>query len=153
MAEPKLGSNERRPNPTDVHVGQRVRARRRQLGLSQERLAEALGLTFQQVQKYERGANRISASKLWDTAGFLNVTISYFFDGLPAASSAEGVSEPEASPFVQDMLLDRDGVELATAFTRIARRRMKRRIVDLVREIADEEATSGRSDADNDDAA
>ena len=137
------GGEERKPNPIDLHVGKRVRDRRRQLSLSQERLAEALGLTFQQVQKYERGANRISASKLWETAGFLSVPINYFFDGLKQADAAQGVAEPESSPFVQDLLLDQEGIHLAEGFTRIRRKRMKRRIVELVREIANDEHDEG----------
>ena len=87
------------PNPVDIHVGGRVRLRRRMLGLSQERLAGALGLTFQQVQKYERGSNRISASKLYEIARFLSAPVAYFFEGLsdpttaPDADSAEDSSE------------------------------------------------------------
>jgi transcriptional regulator with XRE-family HTH domain len=135
-AKPEGG--ERRPNPVDIHVGTRVRLRRKQLGVSQERLAEALGLTFQQVQKYERGANRISASKLWDTAGFLAVPISFFFEGLKEGVSS-GMAEPESPPFLHDLVMDRDVHDLVTAYARIERRKMKRRIVDLVREIAAEE--------------
>jgi transcriptional regulator with XRE-family HTH domain len=132
---------ERRPNPVDIHVGTRVRLRRKQLGVSQERLADALGLTFQQVQKYERGANRISASKLWDTAGFLSVPIAFFFEGL-AERAASGMAEPERPAFLHDLALDRDATDLMTAFTAIPRRRMKRRLVELVREIAAEETTA-----------
>ena len=138
MADKSKDGGERRPNPVDVHVGTRVRLRRKQLGVSQERLAEALGLTFQQVQKYERGANRISASKLWDTAGFLSVPIAFFFDGLKEGV-ASGMAEPDSAPFLHDLVMDRDVNDLVTAFGTIGRRRMKRRIVELVREIAAEE--------------
>ena len=147
MAEKtKPDGGERRPNPVDIHVGTRVRLRRKQLGVSQERLAEALGLTFQQVQKYERGANRISASKLWDTAGFLAVPIAFFFDGLKEGVSS-GMAEPDGAPFLHDLVMDRDVSDLVTAFAGIERRRMKRRIVELVREIAAEESQSGDDDA------
>ena len=78
-------SEGRGPNPIDLHVGARIRMRRRLLGVSQERLAEALGLTFQQVQKYERGANRVSASKLYEIARTLQTPVTYFFDGLADA--------------------------------------------------------------------
>ena len=139
MVERAKTDGERRPNPVDIHVGTRVRLRRKQLGVSQEKLAEALGLTFQQVQKYERGANRISASKLWDTASFLAVPISFFFEGLTERAPS-GFAEPETPPFMHDLVLDRDVSDLVAAFTAIPRRRMKRRLVELVREIAAEEA-------------
>ena len=146
MAErAKPDGGERRPNPVDIHVGTRVRLRRKQLGVSQEKLAEALGLTFQQVQKYERGANRISASKLWDTAGFLSVPIAFFFDGLKEGVSS-GMAEPDSSPFLHDLVMDRDVKDLVTAFAGIERRRLKRRIVELVREIAAEETAETESE-------
>lgn len=132
----------RQPNRIDVHVGEQVRTRRKQLGLSQERLADALGLTFQQVQKYERGTNRISASKLWDTATFLEVPINWFFQGLVqelGAGSARGVSEPEAPAF-QALSLGPEDAELLAAFQRIRRKKMRRRVLELVRELAAEEA-------------
>src|SRR5271156_5143452 len=80
----------RPPNPVDLHVGARIRLRRRMQGVSQEKLADALGLTFQQVQKYERGANRVSASKLYEIAAALRAPISYFFDGLADPASIDG---------------------------------------------------------------
>ena len=86
MARPRKSSGRMAskgfPNPIDVHVGSRIRLRRTLLGMSQERLAEAIGLTFQQVQKYERGANRVSASKLWEIAAALKTPVAYFYDGL-----------------------------------------------------------------------
>jgi transcriptional regulator with XRE-family HTH domain len=128
------------PNPVDLHVGGRVRMRRKMLGVSQERLAEALGLTFQQVQKYERGANRISASKLYEIARFLSAPIAYFFEGLgdPAAGGAAGHDET-SEQHVHGFLMTSEGLELAAAFPRIARSRLRRRILDLVRSLADEE--------------
>lgn len=82
------GDGDRRANPVDVHVGSRIAHRRRSLGLSQSDLGQALGLTFQQIQKYERGANRVSASRLWEAAGFLGVPVSYFFEGLAQTDGA-----------------------------------------------------------------
>ena len=128
----------RQPNRVDVHVGDQVRSRRKQLGLSQERLADALGLTFQQIQKYERGTNRISASKLWDTASFLDVPIDWFFTGL-AHGAARGVSEPDAPGF-RPLSLGPEDAELLAAFQRIRRKKMRRRVLELVRELAAEES-------------
>lgn len=128
----------RQPNSVDAHVGEQVRMRRRQLGLSQERLADALGLTFQQVQKYERGSNRISASKLWETASFLDVPIDWFFRGL-IAPAVSGVSESEPPAFAA-LKLGPEDAELLAAFQRITRKRMRRSVLQLVRELAAEEA-------------
>ncbi len=135
---------DRQPNFVDRHVGERVRARRKQLGLSQDKLADALGLTFQQVQKYERGANRISASKLYDTAAALQVEIPYFFDGLKPGAGLDGVSESEPPPFDHQPLTPEDQ-ELLAAFRSIHRKRMRRRVLELVREIAAEEPAGGDS--------
>jgi transcriptional regulator with XRE-family HTH domain len=114
--------------------------RRKMLGVSQERLAEALGLTFQQVQKYERGANRVSASKLYDIARFLSAPISYFFEGLSDPTAAGSASTDEASEqFVHDFLMTSEGLELAAAFPKIRRSRLRRRILDLVRALSEED--------------
>lgn len=138
-------SETRSPNPIDLHVGARVRLRRRTLGLSQEQLAAALGLTFQQVQKYERGANRISASKLYETARTLRVAISFFFEGLidPVDGRADPL-EAAAQRLVNDFLNTAEGVELAANFVKIGRARLRRRVLELVRAMADEDnATQG----------
>ena len=113
--------------------------RRKMLGVSQERLAEALGLTFQQVQKYERGANRISASKLYEIARFLSAPISYFFEGLsdPSLGGAASVADDGSEQHVHGFLMTSEGLELASAFPRINRSRLRRRILDLVRALAD----------------
>ena len=134
-------ADDRLPNPVDLHVGSRIRLRRKILGVSQERLADALGLTFQQVQKYERGANRVSASKLYDIAATLQTQISYFFEGLadPAAVQ-EGEVAPGAEQFVQDFLMTPEGLELAGLFPKITRARVRRRVLDLVRSMAEDEA-------------
>src|SRR3954466_9847847 len=91
---------ERSPNPVDRHVGLRIRMRRKELGVSQEKLADSIGLTFQQVQKYERAANRVSASKLWEMARALHTSVNYFYEGLGPANDAPGSNAPKDT--VQD---------------------------------------------------
>ena len=130
-------NDDRSPNPVDVHVGDRIRRRRRALGISQDKLAEALGLTFQQVQKYERGANRVSASKLYQVARALHAPIPYFFDGLPDPARATGVEEGEATPFVHEMPLTPEEREFASWLSRIESRRVRKRLLELVRTLAD----------------
>ncbi len=134
---------ERAPNPIDIHVGRRVRQRRKTLGVTQERLAEDLGLTFQQVQKYERGANRVSASKLYEIAKSLRTSIAYFFEGLADPSTAgenPGVAEPTTEQFVTEFLMTPEGLELAEVFPKIRRARVRRRVLELVRSMAEEDA-------------
>jgi transcriptional regulator with XRE-family HTH domain len=135
---------QRGPNPIDVHVGLQVRLRRKELKISQERLADALGLTFQQVQKYERGDNRISASKLYEIARALRVPIGWFFEGL-SDPAAEG-SEPEAASFAHDFLMTQEGIDLANLFPKIEHRRVRRRLVDLVRSLAEDDPTGARTE-------
>ncbi len=132
---------ERSPNPIDVHVGARIRLRRRSLGISQERLAEDLGLTFQQVQKYERGANRVSASKLYEIARSLQIPVAFFFDDLadPSQGRTADFAESAANPFANTFLMTPEGLELAELFPKIRRPRVRRRILELVRSMADEE--------------
>jgi transcriptional regulator with XRE-family HTH domain len=130
---------DRAPNPIDRHVGLRIRLRRKELGVSQERLADSIGLTFQQVQKYERAANRVSASKLWEMARVLKTSISYFYEGLGDPSSAESAPSPSDRQSVHDFLLTPEGMELAAAFPRIKRPRVRRRILDLARALAEED--------------
>lgn len=134
--------HDRTPNPVDLHVGARIRMRRKILGVSQEKLADDLGLTFQQVQKYERGANRVSASKLYEIARSLQAPISYFFDGLadPLAAESEVAGAGE-DRFVHEFLMTTEGLELAAIFPRIKRGRVRRKVLDLVRAMADEETT------------
>jgi transcriptional regulator with XRE-family HTH domain len=123
--------DERGPSPVDRHVGLRMRMRRKELGLSQERLAESVGLTFQQIQKYERAANRISASKLWELARALRTDVGYFYDGL--AELEQGSQSQES---LHAFLLAPDGLELAAHFLRIANPRLRRRTLELVRALA-----------------
>lgn len=128
------------PHPVDRHVGLRIRMRRKELGISQEKLAEALGLTFQQVQKYERAANRISASKLWEVARALQTNVAYFYEGLEAAGALEGTN---ASANAHAFLLTPEGLELASLFPRLAPPRVRRKIVELVRALAETDRGEG----------
>jgi transcriptional regulator with XRE-family HTH domain len=138
-------NEERSPNPIDLHVGARIRTRRKILGVSQEKLADSLGLTFQQVQKYERGANRVSASKLYEIAAALQTQIVYFFEGLAdPAENSEGVDHG-AEQFVHDFLMTPEGLELAGLFPKIKRGAVRRRVLDLVRSMADDEVEPNRA--------
>lgn len=128
------------PNPIDKHVGSRVRMRRMMLGMSQEKLGDALGLTFQQVQKYEKGANRIGASRLQQISHILHVPVEFFFEGAPnLAAEQGGLGEAPSPAFVADFLATSDGLALTRAFMRIQDSRLRRRIVDLVEAIAGDE--------------
>ena len=132
------------PSPVDVHVGARIKLRRALLGLSQEKLGEALGLTFQQVQKYERGANRVSASRLHDIARVLDVPISFFFDDLKRAGAADGApgrgfgfaEQQEAFGLSPDVLERKETIDLVGAYWRIADPAQRRRVLDLVKGMA-----------------
>ena len=129
------------PNPTDKHVGSRVRMRRMMLNMSQEKLGDALGLTFQQVQKYEKGTNRIGASRLQQISQILQVPVSFFFEGAPEpAAPFSGMSEAPSPTYASDFLATSDGLAIAKAFTRIKDPKLRRRIVDLVEQIADDKS-------------
>ncbi|MGQ0446305.1 MAG: helix-turn-helix domain-containing protein [Beijerinckiaceae bacterium] len=134
------------PNPIDRHVGGRVRMRRVMLGMSQEKLGDALGLTFQQVQKYEKGTNRIGASRLQQISRTLDVPPAFFFEGAPSfelIASAEsrqmGVAEDSSAAYVADFLSTAEGLHLNMAFARIHDSKIRKRIVDLVTSLAGEE--------------
>jgi transcriptional regulator with XRE-family HTH domain len=129
------------PNPIDRHVGSRVRMRRMLASISQEKLGEALGLTFQQIQKYEKGSNRISASRLQQIAKMLDVPVSFFFDGAPSGDGPTvGFADSAATTYISDFLTTSEGVQLTKAFTRIKSSRVRRRIIDLVESLGEEEA-------------
>ncbi len=124
------------PNPIDKHVGSRVRMRRMMLSMSQEKLGNALGLTFQQVQKYEKGTNRIGASRLQQISQILQVPVAFFFEGAPTLHSGGNAIKDAPSPaYVADFLASSDGLALTKAFMRIKQPKLRRRIVDLVEEI------------------
>jgi len=129
----------RSPNPVDLHVGTRVRLRRQILKMSQEKLGDQLGVTFQQVQKYERGANRVGASRLWRMSQVLDVPVSFFYDGLgedmPSAEFAEG----DQTPIVYEFINSTDGVSLAMAVSKIKNKAVRRQILELARSLAADE--------------
>ena len=125
------------PNPVDKYVGSRVRMRRMMLGMSQEKLGDALGLTFQQVQKYEKGTNRVGASRIQQIAEILQVPVSFLFEGSPTSTaSGEDGSEGTSPSYVSDFLASSEGLALTRAFTRISDAKLRRSIVDLVEQIA-----------------
>jgi transcriptional regulator with XRE-family HTH domain len=124
------------PNPIDKHVGGRVRMRRMMLSLSQEKLGDGLGLTFQQVQKYEKGTNRIGASRLQQISGILQVPVSYFFEGAPQFKQNGDMMKAPSPEYVNDFLSTSEGLALTRAFTMIKEAKLRRRIVDLVKEVA-----------------
>ncbi len=128
-------NDERAANAVDRRIGQRVRSRRLEISMSQERLAELLGVTFQQVQKYEKGVNRIAASRLFDIAASLDMPVSRFFEGLTAGRA--GVAE-EARDFAGDVLATPEGVQLMSLFASIESLKVRRRVVELVRALADD---------------
>jgi len=127
------------PNPIDVHVGNRVRMRRMLVGMSQEKLGDALGLTFQQVQKYEKGANRVSASRLYQMASTLGVPIQFFFDDIPVSNQAtnpEGMAESDSAGVLMDFLNSSEGFQMGRAFSSIEDSNVRRRVLDLVKALS-----------------
>lgn len=130
----------RAANPVDVHVGARVRLRRQIMKMSQERLGDQLGVTFQQVQKYERGSNRVGASRLWRLAQVLDVPISFFFDGLTEDIEAGEFAENDQMPIVYDFINSSDGVALAKAVSQINNKAVRRQILELARSLAKDSA-------------
>jgi transcriptional regulator with XRE-family HTH domain len=122
------------PNAIDKHVGSRLRMRRMMLDMSQEELGQAFGLTFQQVKKYERGTNRMGASRLQHAAHILDVPVPFFFEGAPGQQAEDGAA-PSPS-YISEFVSSEDGLRLIKAFTRIARTAVRRRVVELVQEIA-----------------
>ncbi len=124
-------------NPVDAHVGHRVRLRRMLIGMSQERLGELLGLTFQQVQKYEKGINRIGAGRLFEVAGILGVPVSFFYEDADTNGTPSGFSEAGEPPPVMEFLASGEGLQLSLAFMRIKDPKVRRRILDLVRSLSD----------------
>ncbi len=136
----------KKPNPIDIHVGSRVRLRRMLLSMSQEKLGDQMGLTFQQIQKYEKGTNRIGASRLHHISQILEVPVQFFFDDAPMsagqAAGMGGMSEPKMENFVYEFISTRDGLELIRAFVSIHDPKVRKRIVDLVRTLSSEDMAS-----------
>ncbi len=126
----------KRPNPTDIYVGSRIRMRRKMLGLSQEKLGEKLGITFQQIQKYEKGTNRVGASRLQAMSDALEVPVAYFFpDTTPGPE--RGMKE-DGTAMMMDFMSTSEGLDLSRAFTRIRSPKVRRKVVELVRALADD---------------
>jgi transcriptional regulator with XRE-family HTH domain len=130
------------PNPVDKHVGSRIRTRRLLVGLSQEKLGEALGITFQQIQKYEKGTNRISASRLQQAARVLGVPVEYFYEGGPQLEGPQsGFAEGAAADYVSDFLMTNEGIQLMKAFMRIRDASVRRRVIDLIDALGEKTAS------------
>lgn len=142
---PKQTNKRNGPHPVDIHVGSRVRMRRTLLGMSQEKLSDALGLTFQQVQKYENGANRISSSRLFEISRVMDVEVSFFFEEMPAEVTAPDDENILIFPAeeTKDPLMKRETLELVRAYYRITDPRVRKRVFELAKAIA------GQSDSDD----
>ena len=139
----KFESPGRKPNPMDIHVGSRVRLRRMVIGMSQEKLGEKMGLTFQQIQKYEKGTNRIGASRLYQLSQIMDVPVQFFFEDAPLHvanrhAAVAGFHESKTEAFLLDFLNSRDGLELNRAFVKITDPKVRKRVVELVRALSEE---------------
>lgn len=135
-------ASKKSPNPIDIHVGSRVRLRRMMLGMSQEKLGEHLGITFQQIQKYEKGTNRIGASRLQAIARVLSVPVAFFFEdapGLAPVAGDQGFDEQASTSYVVDFLSSSEGLALNKAFIRIKDPKQRRKVVELVKAMAGDE--------------
>ena len=131
-----MSDREKQPNPIDVHVGKRIRLKRKMDGLSQEKMADRLGITFQQVQKYEKATNRIGASRLWEISDILDVPVAYFYEGL--RTSASGFAEENPPAFDTDFLSTAEGLQLNKAFLEIKDLEVRKRILELVKTLSSE---------------
>ena len=132
-----MPTQKKQPNPIDVYVGSRIRMRRNMLGMSQEKLGESLGITFQQIQKYEKGTNRVGASRLQAIASVLEVSPSFFFDGSPGAE--QGFAEDSQASYVASFPASPEGLQLNRSFARIQDPKIRRKVADLVRALAGDE--------------
>ncbi len=132
--------NKKKPNPTDIYVGSRIRLRRNMLGMSQESLGEQLGITFQQIQKYEKGTNRVGASRLQAISSILGVPVSFFFEDFPTPEGAGGKGFAEDMPnFGLDFVTSPEGLQLNRAFVKIVDPKVRRKIIELVKALAAED--------------
>ena len=136
--EEQMTENKKKPNPIDIHVGSRIRLRRNMLGMSQEKLGESLGITFQQIQKYEKGTNRVGASRLQAISSILGVAVSFFFEDAPGADAVEarGLAEDGSASFVVDFLNSAEGIQLNRAFVQIADAKVRRKVLELVKTLS-----------------
>lgn len=130
--------NKKKPNPIDIHVGGRIRLRRNMLGMSQEKLGENLGITFQQVQKYEKGTNRVGASRLQAISTILGVPVSFLFEDAPGKepSALKGFAEDHSANFVMDFCTSTEGLQLNRAFVKISDAKVRRKMIELVKALA-----------------
>lgn len=139
-AEPKkqpAQPKKKKPNPIDIHVGSRIRLRRTMLSMSQEKLGEALGITFQQIQKYEKGTNRVGASRMQNISTALNVPVAFFFEDAPNSDpDSSGTNEGAGSNLVVDFLSTSEGLQLNRAFIRINDPKVRRKLIDLTKALA-----------------
>ncbi len=138
MNKQTMDDLERSPNPVDLYVGKRIRDRRKEVQVTQEKLAEHLGLTFQQVQKYEKGANRVSASKLYEIARALNASIEYFFRGFDDRDLTVPSVVEAADPLVHEFITTAEGQSLTSAFPKIRDQDVRGRVLELVKALADD---------------
>ncbi len=136
-----MAETKKQPNPIDIHVGSRVRLRRTMLGMSQEKLGESLGITFQQIQKYEKGANRIGASRLQNISTVLNTPVAFFFEDAPGEGRSGGMEEANDANYVVDFLSSTEGLQLNRAFVQIKDTAVRRKIIDLVKTLASNESS------------
>ncbi len=132
--------NKKKPNPIDIHVGSRIRLRRNMLGMSQEKLGENLGITFQQIQKYEKGTNRVGASRLQAIASILGVPVAFFFEDAPGQEpgAGRGFAEDASASFAVEFCSTTEGLQLNRAFVRISDQKVRRKIIDLVKALSDD---------------
>lgn len=133
-----ITENKKKPNPTDIHVGSRIRLRRNMLGMSQEKLGETLGITFQQVQKYEKGTNRVGASRLQAIAQVLGVPVAFMFEDAPGSSltPAGGLAEAGSNTLALEFCTSSEGLQLNRAFVRIQDPKVRRKVIELVKALA-----------------
>lgn len=131
--------NKKKPNPTDIYVGSRIRLRRTMLGMSQESLGEQLGITFQQIQKYEKGTNRVGASRLQAISSILNVPVSFFFEDQPNQDGPRGFAEDASGAFSLDFVGTAEGLQLNRAFVKISDPKIRRRVIDLVKALGSDD--------------
>ncbi len=141
-------AEDRRPHPIDIHVGGRVRLRRTMLGMSQDKLAESLGLTFQQIQKYEKGVNRIGASRVFEISRILSVPIQFFYDDYDidtGRSYGFAESGPDDGASMMELLNSPEGVQLCKHFASITDPKIRKRVLELVKSLSDGDGTGGRA--------
>ncbi len=135
--------NKKKPNPTDIHVGSRIRLRRNMLGMSQEKLGESLGITFQQIQKYEKGTNRVGASRLQAIATVLGVPVAFLFEDLPGHDAAlnSGFAEDASTAFALEFCTSSEGLQLNRSFVKISDVKVRRKIIELVKALSSDDVS------------